>query len=337
MGEERERGDQRRVFDQHPLRRGPRRRRRERGQRGDDGQPTEEQRERAVAECPPGDGADRRDDGAIAARQRAEGAAAVERADRQQVEQVDVCRHVRDGGPALPAGGERDRPAEVAHQRAPARAGDADGSVLVGVDRVLLETHQRAEAGDEHRRRRGQAVATQRHDVPHLVHVDRRDQAERELPAPHRPVDRERQQHRPQRRRLAEAGEEQLALARQAEQRGAGRTGGAGPRAFGRRGGHRLRQRVHLLGDELMLAGAVRQQIERLTPRGQRARRIAGGLLRLGIGGELLERGRVHQRATGSARQFMRAQRRGALRAADRLSYQRRGPPSPAPRRCAGR
>ena len=129
-------------------------------------------------------------DPAVRRRQRRERAAAVELPDRHQVEEVDPGAGVRDGAVHRAAAEERaptprraPRPSPHSGPARPMRASSR------GAGRTLLQAHQGAEPGNEHRRAGGDAVAAQRRHVSHLVDVDADHEADARTTAPERPVE----------------------------------------------------------------------------------------------------------------------------------------------------
>src|SRR6266511_1110079 len=115
--------------------------------------------------------------------ERSDGAAAVERDDRQQVEQVDQ----------EPDEGERlqeprvhrhaDRPDRRRARGSEQGAGERDLSLLPGVLRHLLHADERSEEGNEERGRCGDPLPAELEHVADLVHEDQADEPEAEPPA----------------------------------------------------------------------------------------------------------------------------------------------------------
>ena len=121
---------------------------------------------------------------------------------------VEVLAETPDGGGAEPA---EDRP------------GDRHLRLRPGVVGQLLQRDQRAEEGDEHRRRDGEALAPRLEHVAELVHEQQQDEADRELPAPEERVGADRDQHRAgdgQELELEDRGEDELELPEQEPERG---------------------------------------------------------------------------------------------------------------------
>ena len=196
-----------------------------------------------------------------------------------------------DGRPDPAAGPEVGGVGGGGRAEPPQGARQTDPRVLARARRILLEPDDGADARNEHRRRRLDAVALQRLDVAHLVDVDREHHAERELPAPGRPVHARRQKHREQRAGLRQAEQEQLGLgeheherelelreqgAEGAEPRGALAPAGSRPR--GSRGGSAVQRATQLLDarrHHLVLRGFGGEQIERLAPGSERGAPVA--------------------------------------------------------------
>src|SRR6266487_4330086 len=111
-------------------------------------------------------------DPALAPGERAESPAAVELPHRKQVEQVHPGSEMGDGAPDAAPRRAVHRVRHHGGTEAPDRARQADARVLAPVGRVLFQSHDGAHTRNEHRRRGLDAVALQRLDVAHLVHVD---------------------------------------------------------------------------------------------------------------------------------------------------------------------
>src|SRR5262245_8158604 len=137
---------------------------------------------------------------------RAPDRAAVEGAERQQVEQVEHEPEVRErdqqvGSVCVPdhEAGERPNAAED-------RAGDRDAGGLPRVPARVLDV--RAEERDEDRPRRLEPFAARLEEVPHLVNDDQHDHSEGELPPPDQCIAAERDEDRPELGERAELDED---------------------------------------------------------------------------------------------------------------------------------
>ena len=130
------------------------------------------------------------------------GAAAVERHDRQQVEEVQEEAGERDGLEQL-------RPREVREDehaggtgRAEHRACETDLRLDPRVARHVPHPDHGAEERHEQDGARRDALTAQRDRVPELVHEQQRDEERREVPAPEQGVGADRDDHRPGRRQV---------------------------------------------------------------------------------------------------------------------------------------
>src|SRR2546430_12326193 len=131
---------------------------------------------------------------------------------RNQVEKIHQRAHVRDCSPYPYARGTIHRVGRERSAQPPERTGEPDARVFARVRRILLEPDHGAEPGDEHWRCGLDAVALQRLHVTHFVDIDGKNQAERALPAPDRPVQARRKEHAEERPALGETQQQQLRL-----------------------------------------------------------------------------------------------------------------------------
>ena len=152
------------------------------------------------------------DGGTFPFREGAEGMAAVELENREEIEEVDPSAELGNGGADGSAGGVIDTPGSERSTESPDGAGEADFSVFMRTGRVLLEANECAEARDEHGSSGADAVAAKHPDVAHFVNVDGEDNSERKFPTPGGPVNAEAQDHGEKGARLGEAEEKELGL-----------------------------------------------------------------------------------------------------------------------------
>src|SRR5690348_14167352 len=89
----------------------------------------------------------------------------------------------------------------------PDRSSESDTRVDAGILDVLLESYERANARDEHRRAGLDTEPLQHRHVSHLMDVDRDHEPRRKRPAIGRPVDAEEREHRQDRAELRESKE----------------------------------------------------------------------------------------------------------------------------------
>src|SRR6188768_3302198 len=78
----------------------------------------------------------------------------------------------------------------------PDRTGQAHASTFMRAGWILFEADERAEAWNEHRRGGTNAVTPKHPDMAHLMDIDRQDHPHRKFPAPERPVNTHRKEHR---------------------------------------------------------------------------------------------------------------------------------------------
>ena len=203
-------------------------------------------------------------------------------------------------------GGEEQRVGGGGGAQTPDRSRQPDARVFARARRVLIHAHDGADAGDEHRRAGLDAEPHQRRHVSHLVHVDQQHEAGRELPAPDRPVDAHRGQHRQQRARLRQSGQQQLALGEhqrddelELPQQRADETERRQPFRHRARGGRHRRvvagERVDPRADGRGLWRVARHQVERAAPGDDGIGGAAGGLERGGLAGQPCQRVGMHE------------------------------------------
>ena len=187
--------------------------------------------------------------------------------------------------------------------QSPERTGEADPRVFARRGRVLFEANDGPDAGDEHGRRCLDAIALKRLHVPHLVHIDRQHDANRELPPPNGPVYAGRQKHTEQRPRLGQTEQQQLGLGEEKnhrelelrEQRADGaETGGTLAPSRARLASDRLAvdrptEGDDARGDGLVLGRVSRQQVEGLAPRCEGPARVSRLPRALCFGGQSLQ------------------------------------------------
>ena len=267
---------------------------------------------------------------ALGTRQRPQAAPAVELPHGQEVEQVQPGGELRHRRHHRAARGQEDRISEERCAQAPDRSGQADAGVLGRGLHGLAEADEGAEAGHEHGSGGGDPEAAQRGHVPHLVDVHREHDAEREAPAPERPVHADGDRHRDERPHLGEAEEEELHLGQDEHERDLelpqdeaehGQAGaGPGRRATRRRGdGQGLADRPAQRGDALAhhsrLLARRRQQLERASPGGERAGVVAGSGGLLGFAGERGQEGGMDETMTSGTGEQRGSDLATALRA----------------------
>src|SRR5262245_2623775 len=192
--------------------------------------------------------------------ERADRAPAVERHDRDQVEEVD--EEADEGECDQEVGADRgaDRPDRRGGNAAEQRPGEGDLRLLPRVVGKPPHAHDGTEERDEERRRGRDALPPELDDVPELVDEDQKDEAEPEPPAPEQGVGGDRDEHRPRGQEeleLEDREEEELELREQ-------RAEGGDRRPDLARKGLPARLRV----DRLVVAEAVARV--RAVPVGQR-------------------------------------------------------------------
>src|SRR5215210_4027489 len=149
-------------------------------------------------------------------------AAAVQRNDRDQVEEVDEKPGEGECEEELGVLLLADEPDDGGTQAADYRAGEGDERLPPGVQRVLLQQDRRAEERDEHGRTDVEPLPPRLEIVAELVHEEQEDEADGELPAPEERVRGDRDEHRRRRREdleLEDRDEDELRLPDQETER----------------------------------------------------------------------------------------------------------------------
>ena len=136
-------------------------------------------------------------------------AAAVERDDGKQVEQIEEEAGEGERAPEVVARRVPDEHARGSAEAAEDRAGEADARLGGGVVTERLGADHRTQEGDEHRRAGLDSLAPQRDHVAHLVDEQQRYEAGAELPAPDRAVGGDGDQHRAGRREQLQLRQQQ--------------------------------------------------------------------------------------------------------------------------------
>ena len=117
-------------------------------------------------------------------RKRRDDAAAVEKTDRSQVEEVEHEARVGEGRPERIARRHVDQEAHGRAEGPEDRAADAHHRLDPGISRGVLQRDERPHERDEHRGADPEALAARRDQMTQLVDQDQHHEAEGELPAP---------------------------------------------------------------------------------------------------------------------------------------------------------
>jgi hypothetical protein len=150
-------------------------------------------------------------------------AGSVELPDRDQIEEVEEPRQLRDRRPDWRARHSIHDVRRDPRAEAPGGPGKTDLRIGQRIGHTLLQHDECAEAGNEERRPGIDAESPQHVHMPHLVHVQRQREPRSQRPSELTPVEAEEGEHREERLRLRQTEQEKLELAeREEEDRDAG-------------------------------------------------------------------------------------------------------------------
>lgn len=280
---------------------------------GDGGEDEEE----AFVGGDPHDEHERGDEGAFLLGEGAEGVAAVELEDGEEVEEVHPGAEAGDRREDGRAGAKKDEPGSDGGAESPDGAGETHAGVFVRTGGVLFHADEGAEAGDEHGGGGGYAIAAKHPDVAHFVNVNGEDNAEGEFPSPDAPVEAEGEEHGKEGAGFGEAEEEEFCFGEcededefefpEEEADDPERSGGAGPFRFGsglrgmRSGIDLADELIGFLADGCVLGGVRREELQGATPGVEGFGQRSGGGGSFGFSGDCFEFVAVNESVAGGA------------------------------------